>query len=128
MPDTPVGRVTEHVRVTVSPMRTGKDGEELITMNAGSKENEWIKTSGVLINQNVFLITYEYNGSSFHNIKLVGDGFFNVNGVCFSSCQPMELSCGICPINSLIVNGVCANLLVVDATINSIEPACFNTV
>ena len=36
VPDTPVGRVTEHVRVTVSPMRTGKDGEELITMNAGS--------------------------------------------------------------------------------------------
>ena len=51
MPDTPVGRVTEHVRVTVSPMRTGKDGEELITMTVGSKEN---KTSGVLINQNVF--------------------------------------------------------------------------
>ena len=51
MPDTPVGRVTEHVRVTVTPMRTGKDREELTTMTVGSKE---IKTSGVLINQNVF--------------------------------------------------------------------------
>ena len=87
-----------------------------------------MKTSGVLINQNVFLITYEYNGSSFHSNKLVGDGFFNVNGVYFSSCQPMELSCGICPTNSLIVYCVCANLLVVDATINTIVPACFNTV
>ena len=55
MADTPVGRVTEHVRVTVTPMRTGKDGEELTTMTVGSKENEWIKTSGVLINQNVFV-------------------------------------------------------------------------
>ena len=56
MPDTPVGRVTEHVRVTVSPIMTGKDGEEPTTMTVGSRENEWMKTSGVLINQNVFFL------------------------------------------------------------------------
>ena len=38
VPVTPVGRVTEQVRVTVSPAMTGKEGEEVTEMVAGSVE------------------------------------------------------------------------------------------
>ena len=38
VPVTPVGRVTEQVRVTVSPAMTGEEGEEVWEIVAGSVE------------------------------------------------------------------------------------------
>ena len=40
IPVTPLGRVTEQVRLTVSPTKRGKEGGELTDILAGSKSND----------------------------------------------------------------------------------------